>query len=189
MRDRFDNSGVYMFFVFTANDLPAACVYLQRRIQESIDDSRDVYIHMETCLCIVEAASLLPDDASPKLGTKLSKCLEPLRHIRGADQVDIDGPTSHYTAALIAAMTDRRRSAKENMDMVAAHFDHGDQYLLQGASRRAITEYKTACYAIDSGIFDETGINTELVGGRFHGLPLSWYGHDSIPLIWYHCAS
>ncbi|KAL8795152.1 MAG: hypothetical protein Q9195_002307 [Heterodermia aff. obscurata] len=179
MIDRFRPTEESMYFVFPADDLPAACVYLQRKIQESNDNSGDVNIRVQTCPSVIETASLLQDGASPKVESKLSKCLEPLKQIRGANQVDIDGPTSHYTAALIAAMTDQRRSVKETMDLVAAHFDRGDQYLLEGARRRAITEYKTACLAMEMGVFDETEVNKVLIGGRFHGLLAGWARDDS----------
>ena len=188
LADRFKPTDESMTLDFTAADLPAACVYLQRRIQEANNNSRDAYLRVVACPCMIEAASLLQDHASPKVGTKLSKCLEPLRHLRGASQVDIDGHTSHYTAALIAAITDRRRSAKETMELVAAHMDRGDQYLLQGASRLAIAEYKNGCHAIESRGFDQMETNEELVGGRFHGLPAGWYAHKPFPSS-YHCRN
>ena len=188
MNDRFELPDQRMEFLFTADDLPAACVYLQRAIQDLNDNSSDVYIDLETCPCIIETACLLQDDASPRVETKLSKCLEPLKHIRGVSQVDMDGPTSHYTAALVAAMTDRRRSAKETMDLIAAHTDRGDHYLLQGASRRAITEYKAGCHAIESRVFDEMETNEELIGGRFNGLLAGWYVRNPSPSWYeYHC--
>ena len=187
MVDGFDDDEGSMNFVFTADDLPAACVYIQRKIHESSDNSHRVYMYVETCPSVVEAARLLQDDASPRRGTKLSKCLEPLRQIRGASQVVIDGNTSHYTTALAAAMTDRRPSPIETMDLVAAHFDRGDQYLLTGAPRRSITEYKAAFQAIQRGVFNGVESNEEVVGGRFNGLSAGWYVHNLIPLISYHC--
>ena len=188
LADRFEPPDERIYFNFTADDLPAACVYLQRKIQESNNNSRDAYLRVVACPCMIEAASLLEDHASPKVGTKLSKCLEPLRHLRGASQVDIDGPTSHYTAALIAAITDRRRNAKETMDLVVAHMDRGDQHLLRGASRLAITEYKNGCHTIESRVFDEMETNEELLGGRFHGLLAGWYVHKPFPSS-YHCRN
>ena len=188
LADRFEPADESMYLDFTAADLPAACVYLQRRIEEANNNSRDAYLRVLACQCMIEAASLLKDHASPKVGTKLSKCLEPLRHLRGASQVDIDGLTSHYTAALIAAITDRRRSAKETMNLVVAHMDRGDQHLLRGASRLAITEYKNGCHAIESRVFDEMETNEELVGGRFHGLLAGWYVHKPFPSS-YNCRN
>lgn len=177
------------YFVFAADDLPTACVYLQRKIQESNNRSGDVYIRVETCPPVVETACPFQDGVSSILDTKLRRYLEPLEQIRGASQVDIDGHPGHDAVALIASMTDRRRSAREIMDLVAAHFDRGDQYLLDGASEWAITEYKAACRAMERGVFDDMEVNDELFGGRFDGLRAGLYVHDSTPLESSHYGS
>ena len=187
MVNGFDPDEGSINFVFPADDLPEACVYIQRKIYEANDGSHKAYIYVETCPSVRETARLLQDDASPRRGTRLSKCLEPLRQIRGASQVVIDGNTSHYTATLAAAMTDRLHSPNETMSLVSTHFDHGDQYLLSGAPRRALTEYKAACHAIQRGFFDATGVNEEVAGGRYDGLRAGWCVHNLIPLISYHC--
>ena len=166
-----------MYFVFTADDLPAACVYLQRKIWESNDSSGNAYIRVRTYPCVIETGCLPLDDAPPKLEIIRSKCLEPLMQIRCANQVDIDGPTSDGTAALIAAMTDRRLRPREILDLVASHLDRGDQYVLRGAFRRAITEYKAGCHTIEMHVRWGVELNSKLVGGQFHGLVAGWYVH------------
>ena len=171
--------------VFTVDDLPAACVCLQRLISGpdnilppviSFPDhriSKAVNIRV-TVSSGINRADCAWYDRRPVAGSKLFRCLEPLRRVRHASRVEIYSPGCvSYIDDLEAMMCGWPLSVKETMDLVVAHFDRGDQHYLSGALKPAIAEYKAALRTLPKGTFDEKEEDEafeDMVGGRFDGL-------------------
>ena len=154
--------------VFTVDDLPAACVCLQRKINQSIEAAGYPYLAFRISP-EVERVAYLWDEAWPVPGTQYNKCLEPLRQIRGASQVSVfEERNACYTAIL--DIVDPQLSPKETMDLVAMSWDQGDDQFLAGAFKLAIDEYKAAFHTIQRCAFKRNGLDEEIVGGRFSGL-------------------
>ena len=99
----------------------------------------------------MDGSSAALSDGSPVPGTKLIKCLEPLRNVRGANFVKIDGPGQRaYLAEIEATMLGNCLSAAELMELVGKHFDCGDIALREGNLKVAMIEYKAALCTIRS---------------------------------------
>ncbi|KAL8797319.1 MAG: hypothetical protein Q9195_000473 [Heterodermia aff. obscurata] len=158
-----------MVQAFTLDDLPAACVTIQRNIDEAVKWSQKVYIRIVVSSGI-DRMEGLSDDLCPVPGSKLRRCLEPLRQLRDVCQVDllVDGCPA-YADNLANTMCGWRRTAKEIMDLAVTHFDRGDDHFHRKSPKSAIDEYKAALHTIRSGSFDEKEFGREMIGGRFDG--------------------
>lgn len=160
--------------VFTVDDLPAACVCLQRLISYPDHHSSKTVNIRVTISSSIDRAEGAWYDRRPVAGSKLFRCLEPLRRIRDATRVEIYSPGCvSYIDDLETTMCDWQLSVKETMELVVAHFDRGDHHYVSGALRPAIAEYKAALRTLPSGTFDEHAEDEafeDMVGGRFDGL-------------------
>lgn len=170
--------------LFMLEDLSAACIFLQRRMDRYNSRFQNSNIRVTVCPRVVAVSNGSEGDwLLPK--TQASRYLGPLWHVHGATRVEIDGPVDPtYRAATIASMCGRRLKAKEYMRMVGAQFDEGDKASNEDGLWTAIAAYKAALMTIRGSSFDaEDGYQT-LVGGRFHGHLAGRYVHHflHIPL-------
>ena len=154
--------------VITADDLPAACVFLQRKINDSIQEGRSAQLAF-TISPDIETVAWLWDEAWPVPGTQYSKCMEPLRQLRGASHVTITEDRNACDTATLA-IGDPQLSAKETMDLVASYAENGDHYFFADAFRPSIEEYRTCIRIIQSCAFKEDELGERMVCRRFEGL-------------------
>lgn len=155
------------WFCFAVQDLPDACAAMQRIINELCGAGRDVKLYIKAD----QDGRPETEARAPASEILLSRCLEPLRSLRGASHVEIESRASHgYMAALVAAMTERRPSAAETMGLVAAHFDDGDGLLSSGDAKAALAAFRTGYRVLSRGGFDDMGKVEKIVGGRYDGL-------------------
>ena len=161
--------------VLAIEDLPAACATLQQKLTNYNTGSIAVAIRV-TISNQVGKTSMISKDGVPVPGSKLSKCLNPLRQLRGAHLVEISGPTSaSYKADTIAIMSGRRLSANEAMQLIGAHLDQGDKVFLANQLELAIKDYQAALYALHRSHLDvEHETSEKVIGGRYHGLEAGW---------------
>ena len=164
--------------IFLVEDIPAVCASLQRRVDYYSNGagSRDVNLQISLS-SHVGAASTLLENGSPTPGSKLSKCLDPLRQIHGVNNVEISGPVSSlYSSDTIAAMCAQPLNATQTMKLVGTQFDRGNKASTNNQLESAISAYKTALQTIRGSCFDRNGDDdVVLIGGRFHGQLASWY--------------
>ena len=154
--------------LFTVDDLPAACVSIQRKIDDAIQGSGHPHLTFKINPEI-ERVTYLRDQASPVPGSQYSKCLEPLGQIRGVSKVSVfEERDACYTATL--GIGRPQLSAKESMDLVAADWKQAHQHRLAGSFRSAIGGWQAALHTIQRGAFKGDGLNEKMVGGRFDGL-------------------
>ena len=153
--------GWVSFAVITNDDLPAACVFLQRKINESIQEGRPANVSFKITPDI-ERVAWLWDEAWPVPGTQYSKCMEPLRQLRGASHVTITEERNACNTATLG-IGDPPLSAKETMELVAIHSSNGDHHFRAGAFRPAIEEYRACIRIIQSCAFKEDELEEEMV--------------------------
>ena len=156
--------------VFLLEDLSAACIPLQIMAKKSGRSRSSITVRPH-----VMDNSVLLANGNPISRAKLSRCLETLKQIRGADRVKIFGSVDPgYKKSVIASMCDSWNGQK-TMDLVEARFDKGDKAALKGHVLEALVEYKAAVHLIRGNCIHVSACNEKLVGGRFDGLWLIWY--------------
>ena len=155
--------------VFTLEDLPLACVYLQHKMPVYNHSFRKAQIHIsiDTRIADISAAG---NDTRPAAKSKLGRCIDAVSRIRGAWLVKIDGPISPSCEVdTESTMCRNRLTAKETMNMLEALCDCGDKAWMKDDLESAIAEYKKAlCVIRASDIYGE--YYETINGGRFHGL-------------------
>ena len=154
--------------LFMVDDLPAACVSIQRKINDAIQGLGHPHLTFRINPEI-ERVAYLGDQAWPVPGSQYSKCLAPLGQLRGVSKVSVfEERDACYTATL--GIGGPQLSAKESMDLVVAHGDQAHQHRLDGSFRSAIDGWQTALGTIRRRAFEEDGLNEQMVGGHFDGL-------------------
>ena len=152
--DELDNHDVC---VIPVEDLPAACVGLQKKIQTYNGNDRTVDI------------SLRGYHQVPT--TKQARFLEPLRQLRGVTSVIEYGPGWPSLKDVASAMCGQPFKPNETMAMVGKFINEGDEAAGQAKLELAIARYKAALNTISSRTFEGNEKEEVLVGGRFGGLP------------------
>lgn len=163
--------------LISAKDLRAACAHLQRKISDyQLVERRPVRIRV-TIGTDVEKYSAILDDGSPVPGNQLHKYLEPFRQVRGANEVEIDGPAHpSYIAGIKTTMLGSRLRAAELMELVTKHLDHGDSAFREGNLKMANSEYRLAVSIIQSiklGNYWDDDFREVVARGRYRGI---WTG-------------
>ena len=160
--------------IIAVEDLPAACVALQRKIFEHDAHSRNVEISIRISPQVGKV-SIRSRDGSPATGTKLHRCLKPLRALRWIYQADINGCENEpYLGDITATMCGNPLSAAETMTLVAEHVNRGDKALVEGAAHAAIDVYKDAINILDSSAFHDLESDEVLQDGMFKGVTAAW---------------
>ena len=154
--------------VFELEDLPFACVYLQRKTDRDRLDSQGPKFHISINNRIADTPAATKD-TRPAAKSKLGRCIDALSRIRGARNVKIDGPISPFCEVDTESnMCRSRLTATEAMSMVETHHDCGDKAWMKDDLKSAIAEYKAALSVILLSDFRENDYET-VVGGRFDG--------------------
>ena len=159
--------------VFALEDLPFACVYLQRKmpVYTYFSSKAKLRISINNRMADTPAAT---KDTRPAAKSKLGRCIDTLSRLRGAGLVKIDGPLSPACEIdTESAMCRYRLTATEVMNMVEAHYDSGDKAWMKDDLESAIAEYKEALCVIRSRKFYEEYYVT-MIGGRFDGYLLGF---------------
>ena len=152
--DELDNHEVCAIPV---EDLPTACVELQKKIQTYTRNNRTVEI------------SLRGYHQVPT--TKQARFLEPLRLLRGVASVNEYGPSWPSLKDVAFAMCGQPFKPNETMDMVRTFIKEGDEVMGQAKFELAIARYKAALNTISSRTFEGNEKEEVVVGGRFNGFP------------------
>lgn len=160
--------------MFMIEDLPAACTFLQSKVDD-LDGRSSIGITVNRR---VQADSDSPEPGWFFPKTKVDQYLGPLCRVHGVNRVEIYGPL-HPTdkATTIASMCGRRPKANEFMRIFGAQFDEGDKASNEGRLWAAIAAYKAALLNLRGSSFDGDENDEQLVGGRFHGRPAGRYVH------------
>lgn len=160
--------------VIAVEDLSAACVALQWKMIDHEINDQDVEISV-TISPHLERVSIRSKDGSPATGSKLHKCLEPLRQLRWVHHVVINGcGNGPYLADITVAMCGSLLSAAETMNLVADYINRGDKALFEGADCVAIDRYKDAIKLIHSSSFHDLEIDEILTDGMFKDVTAAW---------------
>ena len=163
--------------MFMIEDLPAACTYIQRRVDD-LDDRSSIRITVNQPL---QTDPDTPESHWWLPKSKVSSYLGPLWRIHGVGRVDINGPVHPtYKATTIASMCGRRLKANEFMRIVGAQFEEGDKASNDGRLWAAISAYKAALLIIRGSTLSADEHDQKLVGGRFQGHPAGRYVHSLI---------
>ena len=162
--------------VIALEDLPAACAHLRDKVSEYQRHSQAVKIRIRISPHVEDPPGVLGNE-SPVPGSNLMKYLEPLRHVRGASSVEIDGPVHHpYLAEFKATMLGNHLRAAELMEHADKHFDQGDDAFSKDNLKIAMAEYKAAlsvirCFKL--GKYWDAEFHESVVCGRYRGI---WAG-------------
>ena len=156
--------------LFLLEDLPAACVSLQHQTVWHNSHSRNLDFHITLNRHLGDIPSLF-GDGLPVPGSKLWKCLDPLRNIRGANFVSIDGLADiSYTTAIMAKLREGPLDSKKLIAMIEAQLDQGDQALLGGDLVSAIDIYKATLNTVRACSLNEDEQHEVIVSGRFQDI-------------------
>ena len=156
--------------VFLLEDLPGACTSLQRKVIEYSRDSQTVNIRVTLRRHLGYTASA-SQHSFPVPGSKLWKCLDPLRNIRGTNFVSIGGLANRsHRIAIRAKMREGPLDARIFMAMIAAQLGQGDQALREDHLVSAIDIYNAVLNAIRAFSVDEHEQIKVITGGRFNKL-------------------
>ena len=162
--------------VVSVNDLGDVCVHIQYKIAFYQHLSYAVRIRIKISTHVEEVSAVL-NDGQPVPGYQLIKCLEPLRQIRGANFVEIDGPGHHsYLAEIKATMLENRPSAAELMELAGNQIDQGENAFGEGNLEVAVAEYKVALRTMRSINLErhwDQDLQEIVVRGRYRGF---WAG-------------
>ena len=163
--------GLRNIFVTTIQDLPAVCARLQRKANEYPQHVK-IRVSFGSHVMAVSRAS---KNGLQMTGTKLKRCLDALTHIRGVQDVEIDGleafPSRH---AIIASICGPQLDVTETVALIAVYMNKGDKASASGAIDSAIYEYKSAIHIIRGRTLKKDEWDKVIVGGRFHGLTAFW---------------
>lgn len=136
--------------VITIEDLPAVCVWLQHTINDRNLGSPIVDIRLDVASHLAEVVQT-SDDGRPIRGSKLYRCLDLLRRVRGANSVGIGGyEVPLFNDGGIAVMCQPELDAKQTMMLVGVYLNQGEKAMLEGTTRQAITKYKAALHTVRS---------------------------------------
>ena len=157
--------------IITIQDLPAICARLQRKANEYPQHVR-IRVSFGSHVMALSKAS---KNGLPRTGTKLHQCLNALTHIRGVQNVEIDGmeafPNRH---AILASICGPQLGVTETLTLIAVYIDKGDKASASGAIDRAINEYKAAIHIIRGRTLKKNERDMVIVGGKFQGLTAFW---------------
>ncbi|KAG7008263.1 hypothetical protein G7Y79_00006g018830 [Physcia stellaris] len=163
-------------FVITIQDLPAICARLQRKANEYPQHVK-IRVSFGSHVMAVSKAS---KNGLPRTGTKLHQCLNALTHIRGVQDVEIDGMEASFNQhAIKASICGPQLGVTETLTLIAVYIDKGDKASASGAIDNAIDEYKSAIHIIRGRTLKKNERDNVIVGGRFHGLTASWAREDA----------
>lgn len=156
--------------VFAFEDLPAACVGINRYRREYPDGETYCTINVNPSTCYQRA------DRWWMTNPRVKQCMDSLSQIRGCSFAEVHGPLSPSSrTAVQASMCSRRLNAIEIVEQLELHYNRGDELRLQNEFELAIGEYKAALCVIDGHYDPSLRLHTVFVGGRFNGLVMDRY--------------
>ena len=153
--------------VFLLEDLAAACISLQRKVDwyGRHSPNLDIRITLSPQLRHISSAF---QHGFPVPGSKLWKCFDPLRNLRGASFMGIDGLASpSHTTSTLAKMREGPPDPRTFVAMIEVRMDRGGQALLQGDIESSIDLYKATLNTVQARSLDEDERHQVILGGRF----------------------
>ena len=154
--------------VFLLEDLPAACINLQRKVDWYGRHSPNLDIRITLSPHLGHRSSVF-QHGFPVPGSKLWECFDPLRNVRGANFVGIDGIASlSHTTSILAKVREGPPDPRTFVAMIEARIDQGSQAPLQGDLESTIDLYKATLNTVRARYLDEDEQHQVILGGRFN---------------------